>query len=466
MTRLKIQTLRGAGVLIDEVAELAGVSPRSVQRVAKEPPIEDVAAVDNAASQRMGRPSKVQAHESQVQAWLAAEPTLPTNHVLERLRGEGYVGSKTAVYDLVRELRGRAPQRSVSRFEGLPGEFSQHDFGEVWVRYRDGRRERVKFFASVLKFSRMRRAMLVPDETTESVCHGLVDACRYFEGVPLLAVFDNPKTIVTQRDGDRVKWNPTFSRFCVEAGIVPHATWPRRPQEKGAVENAVGFVKGSFFKAHVFEDRADLEKQLEAWHRRINDERPSRATGEVPRTRHLLERPRLRPLGTPPGGFRLRYTRIVRTDCFVELEGVRYYVAERFIGAEATLHVDRDQVQVWVAGDLVATHPRRPVGSKRSVLPSQREELINKPGARPYLKRELLLGLCPAAMWFLTELRHRRPKRWEDEVARLYELLGEFEEVAVRDAFVEVARRELVGAEYVEAILRGQAAKTSPEVQA
>jgi hypothetical protein len=54
MTRLKIQTLRGAGVLIDEVAELVGVSPRSVQRVAKEPPIEDVAAVDDAASPRMG----------------------------------------------------------------------------------------------------------------------------------------------------------------------------------------------------------------------------------------------------------------------------------------------------------------------------------------------------------------------------------------------------------------------------
>jgi hypothetical protein len=26
----------------------------------------------------------------------------------------------------------------VVRFEGLPGEFSQHDFGEVRVRYHDG----------------------------------------------------------------------------------------------------------------------------------------------------------------------------------------------------------------------------------------------------------------------------------------------------------------------------------------
>ncbi len=67
---------------------------------------------------------------------------------------------------------------------------------------------------------------LVDDETTETVCHSLVDAFTYFEGVPLIAVFDNPKTIVTSRDGDRVKWNPTFGQFCAEAGIVPNATWP------------------------------------------------------------------------------------------------------------------------------------------------------------------------------------------------------------------------------------------------
>ena len=40
------------------------------------------------------------------------------------------------------------------RFEGLPGEFSQHDFGQMEVRYLDGRIERVHFFASRLKWSR------------------------------------------------------------------------------------------------------------------------------------------------------------------------------------------------------------------------------------------------------------------------------------------------------------------------
>ena len=41
--------------------------------------------------------------------------------------------------------------------------------------------------------------------------------------------------------------------------------WPYRPQEKGSVENLVGWVKGSFFKQRRFLDREDLERQLREW---------------------------------------------------------------------------------------------------------------------------------------------------------------------------------------------------------
>lgn len=201
-----------------------------MQRVAKEAAITDPAAVDDAASKRMGRPSPVAQYEPKVKVtgWLAEDPKLASNHVLERLRDEGYAGSKTAVYDLVRRIRPAAPEHGVSRFEGLPGKFGQHDFGEVTVRYRSGLRERIQFFASVLKFSRLRRVKLVANQTTESICHGLVDAFTGVGGLPLIAVFDNPKTIVLRRDGDRIVWNPTFAQFCAESGIVPNVTWPYR----------------------------------------------------------------------------------------------------------------------------------------------------------------------------------------------------------------------------------------------
>jgi hypothetical protein len=59
------------------------------------------------------------------------------------------------------------------RFEGAPGEFSQHDFGSVTVRYRSGAPEQVHFFASRLKWSRYAHVVLVPDDQEETLIRAL-----------------------------------------------------------------------------------------------------------------------------------------------------------------------------------------------------------------------------------------------------------------------------------------------------
>ncbi len=129
--------------------------------------------LDTAAS-RVGRPSKTEAFEVFVRKLLEAEPHLKSVEILRRCRNRGYGGGR---YDLVRRVR-PVPKRPLVRFEGLPGEFSQHDFGEVRVCYLNGREEKVTFFASRLKWSR-------------------------FAGIPLRCVFDRPRTIASglKRDG-------------------------------------------------------------------------------------------------------------------------------------------------------------------------------------------------------------------------------------------------------------------------
>lgn len=459
MKRLQIQHLRSAGLSVERAASASGVSARTVERVSSEEAIEDPGEHDAKARARMGRPSKLSRYEGQVKAWLTREPELSGIAVLERLREEGYQGGKSAVYELVRKLRPAKAPDAVARFEAVAGEFCQHDFGQHLVRYEDGTSERVRFFASRLKYSRMTRVLLVEDERTETVCRGVVDAYTYFGGMPLLGVFDNPKTIVTKREGKHVRWNETFAWFTTECGFSPHVTWPQRPREKGSVENLVGFVKSSFFKAHRFRDREDLEAKLAAWHHRVNEERPSRATGEVPRARMMLEAERLRPLEIDPEGYTLRYSRVVRTDGFCELDGLRYFVGFEYVGQTLTVRVGADEVHVHAGDGAPLTHPRRPENGKYSVLPEQREQLLTKDGARPYVKRQLLMDLSPAAEWFMTEVRHRRPDLWEQDVERVFVLLEQHGERAVRDALVEAGRRGVVGAEYVEAILAGQAAE-------
>ena len=58
------------------------------------------------------------------------------------------------------------------RFEGLPGEFSQHDFREVrcGVTYQDGAETKVHFSTSRLKYSRGWRSRSCPMSVCERWC--------------------------------------------------------------------------------------------------------------------------------------------------------------------------------------------------------------------------------------------------------------------------------------------------------
>ncbi len=102
------------------------------------------------------------------------------------------------------------------RFEGLPGEFSQHDFGHVDVRFVDGRKKRVHFFASRLKYSRFVAVSLVDNEQTETIVRCLARHFVCFGGLPLLAVFDRPRTIV-KKSGKGRDVEPTLAGRHVEA---------------------------------------------------------------------------------------------------------------------------------------------------------------------------------------------------------------------------------------------------------
>jgi hypothetical protein len=124
-----------------------------------------------------------------------------------------------------------------------------------------------------------------------------------------------------------------------------------------------------------------------------------------------------------------------------------------------TLRVGELVVEIRAGTTHVATHPRVPFNGLSSVLPEQRCELLSKRGARPFAMRQLLLDLCPAATWYLTELRYRRPDHWSERVERLYALLEEHGEAAMQAAFIEAAARHAVGAEYITALLAGHAAK-------
>ena len=119
LKRHQVHALLAAG---HDQMEVAGVAGVSVQSGRSRPNPRSSTSNDRQERTQcgIGRPSKVAPFRALVQARL-----------------DGYEGGKSAIYELIAELRPHAAQLTM-RFEGLPGEFSQHDFAEVRITYVDG----------------------------------------------------------------------------------------------------------------------------------------------------------------------------------------------------------------------------------------------------------------------------------------------------------------------------------------
>ena len=321
------------------------------------------------------------------------------------------------------------------------------------VHFLDGTTQRVHFFASRLKYSRWVEVSLVPNEQVETLARTLVDHFVAMGGIPLLAVFDRPKTVALhwRKNGEVTDWNPIFAGVVLDLGLGIEVCWPAAPHQKGAIENLVGWVKGSFFKQRRFVDLDDLRTQLQAWLVEVNTQRPSRATGVIPAVRRAEELPRLRPLKVTPGELALRLPIVVGPTGYVGHVTHRYSMPPDAIGFSGTLYLYRTQVRI-VAGRFDATHPRLVEAHAVSTLPAHRAELVaavsGKRGKR-YLKRQQLLELGEPALAYLTELTHRRPRRWGHDVDRLHTLLQERGPTALRTAFGQGLAAQVFGAEYI-----------------
>jgi hypothetical protein len=362
------------------------------------------------------------------------------------------MGGKTALYGLISAVRPKTV-RPLVRFEGLPAEFTQHDFGQVEVRFLSGARQVVHFFASRLKYSRWVEVSLVPNERAETLVRTWVDHFAAMGGIPLLAVFDRAKTVALKwdRSGRVTEWNPLFAGVALDLGIGIEICWPESPRQKESIENLVGWVKGSFFKQRRFLDDADLQTQLAEWRTEVNTERPSRATHVIPAVRLEEERPRLRPLKVAPTDLALRVPVVVGPTAEVLHETHTYSMAPDAIGIPGTLFLYRDRVRI-VAGRFQAVHERLFEPGAKSTLPEHRAQhvaAVSGKRAKRYLQREHLLALGRPALEYLTELTHRRPQIWLRDIDRLHTLLATYGEAAMRAAFAHALAERTIGAEYI-----------------
>jgi len=456
---------REAGLSPERVEQLTGVPYRSQQRILTEEIPFGMSDQQLRGQRQVGRPSVLSEDlRRRVDALLSEDPAMKGVEVLRRLTTEhGYTSGKNPVYDYVKGARPVKHALPVVRFEGVAGEFCQHDFGKLRVVYTDGQEEGLTFYAARLKYSRMIHVCLVEGETHEVLIRGMESAAQAFGGLALFNVIDNTKAGVIRRQRDpetkkeQITYQQQFHAFIQEANLICEPTYPYSGNQKGAVENLVGFTKGSFLQARRFRDRPDVVRQLVDWLFLVNEERPCQATGIIPITRLVEERPFLKPVGFGSDGYGLPYNAVVATDARVAHEPYRYSAPDAWIGQSVRVRLHRTTVVLHYNGEAV-THPRIPTNGRYSLLPEHRPALMVKPRGAIMARRQILMDLCPEGERFFTELVHRRPRTWRDaDLPAAWEIFERHGESAISDAFAFCVARGTIGGEYLRAFAEGVA---------
>jgi hypothetical protein len=247
------------------------------------------------------------------------------------------------------------------------------------------------------------------------------------------------------------EWNPVFAQAAMEIGFAAELCWPSRPRQKGSVENLVGWVKGSFFRQRRFHDREDLEQQLGEWMREVNEQRASRATGEIPAVRLMDELDRLRAPRCTADELALREPIQVGPTAEVRYAGRIYSMPPGAAGLTGTLYLYRERARI-VAGGFEAEHPRSGGTGNISRLPEHRAAhlaaISGKRGKR-YLKRQQLFEVGEQAVNYLTEVVHRDPRRWIGEVEQLHAMLQKVGALRMSMAFEAAVQAQSYRASYV-----------------
>jgi Mu transposase-like protein/integrase-like protein len=269
----------------------------------------------------------------------------------------------------------RAAEAATVRFETEPGHQLQIDFGEKHVMIA-GQPTRLMLFVAVLGYSRRCYVRAFRSQRHDDWREGLAAAFQHFGGVTQTVLVDNAKALIVDRVDDVVRVNPAFEAFCKDWGVAVRACRPYRARTKGKTERGVGYAKHNALAGRQFASWAALDAHL-AWWMQMADERDHGTTHEAPRVRfERAEASALGPLPARPIPVRQRREqRKVASDCFVDVDTVRYSVPHRLVGRMVQVLVGDDEVVIFDLAERVARHSRCREPYQRVVDPAHFEGL-------------------------------------------------------------------------------------------
>ena len=307
--------------------------------------------------QAVHRSSQLDPFKARIVRLLETHP-YSAQQIFQRLREEGFEGGFTIVKDYVRKVR---PPRHAAflKLSFAPGEVAQIDWGEWGTIPVGSTRRRLSFFVMVLCYSRLMYVEFTVSQTLEHflACHE--HAFAAFQGVPARLMIDNLKSAVLSRVvGEAPVFNPRYLDFARHWGFDISPCNVAAGNEKGRVENAVGYVKKNFLNGADFLDFSAVNPAAEVWLASIANVRLHGETHQRPVELFKAEHAHLQPLNPHPYDVGrvsdLRASKQFR----VALDSNHYSVPAEYACRRVTLKAYPDRVCIYHQDKLIARHVR------------------------------------------------------------------------------------------------------------
>ena len=159
--------------------------------------------------------------------------------------------------------------------------------------------------------------------------------------------------------GEKALFHPRYLDFAACYGFEPRACNVRKANEKGRVENAVGYVKKNFLSGlQLPNSLSALNTAARQWMDQIANVRIHGETRKQPIELFTQEQGRLKPLPPLPADTGVVRTVRATNRCRVVLDTNRYSVPSLYASQRLTLKTFADRLCIYHAHNLIATHPR------------------------------------------------------------------------------------------------------------
>ena len=314
----------------------------------------------------------LESQRDQIRHWLSDEVDggrpLKLTKVHNLLERSGVKVTYISLYRFAVKQCGFAERPTTVRMaEVAPGELAEIDFGRMGL-IRDSLLERRRVLWALivtLVHSRHQYVHLSHSQRLEDVIGGLEDAWEFFGGVTARVVVDNMRTAICKAD----RYDPIFNRVMEEYShhrdFVIDPAPPVMPTGKPHVERQVPYVRESFFRGETFLGRDHAQREAIRWCLGTAGNRTHGTTRKRPlEVFEAIEKPALKPLVAerfdPPHWGEVK----VHPDHHIRFGCALYSVPTRYIGKQVTVRGDTQLVRIYLAGELIKTHPTQPRGGR------------------------------------------------------------------------------------------------------